>query len=74
MLYLNLRRYQFNLAKKNNLTLTSVVFEYERQDALDLLASDLTLTSVVFELCGENIFACGYTNLTLTSVVFELRL
>ena len=56
-----------------HLTLTSVVFEYEKQDALNLLSSDLTLTSVVFESSSIALLSATRFYLTLTSVVFELQ-
>ena len=54
------------------LTVTKVVFEYEKQDALDLLASGLTVTKVVFELVLVVIMYLQVVRLTVTKVVFEL--
>ena len=49
MLYLNLVIHFPNPKRLDNLTLTSVVFEYALAIAFNSFVGDLTLTSVVFE-------------------------
>ena len=71
MLYLNSKPNSIS-AGLSNLTLTSVVFEFEYPVWVNPRYLDLTLTSVVFELfCSFNILTI-FCYLTLTSVVFEL--
>ena len=54
-----------------DLTLTSVVFEFNCFSVTSLCLHHLTLTSVVFELVMI-VYHCGDdSHLTLTSVVFE---
>ena len=55
-----------------NLTLTSVVFEWVRFSFRRPVSKYLTLTSVVFEFWKKCIYQCCAWYLTLTSVVFEL--
>ena len=59
-------------AKTHDLTLTSVVFEFEPIFLSSSMAFNLTLTSVVFELWKEYLSTLTILHLTLTSVVFEL--
>gem|GEM_PF-2803818 len=60
-----------SLSNKQNLTLTSVVFELLKHHYFNVLSFHLTLTSVVFEYCNVTLPAVVPKNLTLTSVVFE---
>ena len=71
MLYLNASQIGKSDIMNNNLTLTSVVFEWCNSCSWICSCYNLTLTSVVFE-CHyflQGGIYCG--NLTLTSVVFE---
>ena len=70
MLYLNLKP-PTPADITPNLTLTSVVFEYNQNDDVRYLFINLTLTSVVFELSILKNTLKINSNLTLTSVVFE---
>ena len=71
MLYLNLTSGNLSELLTDNLTLTSVVFEYQFFGKWLDKNNHLTLTSVVFEFSIGNLFLVFLVNLTLTSVVFE---
>ena len=70
MLYLNSLKYP-HCSSTYNLTLTSVVFEFNTISNRSVGNSYLTLTSVVFELFANKSFGVISIDLTLTSVVFE---
>ena len=72
MLYLNLAKKYILRSFAFDLTLTSVVFEFNQPIRQRFDVQYLTLTSVVFEFEIENITVdCTKPDLTLTSVVFE---
>ena len=54
-----------------DLTLTRVVFEYDKMQAFSKEYRHLTLTRVVFESCGVYAGYEAFLYLTLTRVVFE---
>ena len=70
MLYLN--RYGSDITVNLlNLTLTNVVFEWEKRTKLDTFFGYLTLTNVVFESTWSELIDTVNADLTLTRVVFE---
>ena len=71
MLYLNVTSIKDCEIEISHLTLTSVVFEWEKIICLSDVSWNLTLTSVVFEFKLKFLVSLVSGYLTLTSVVFE---